>query len=36
MNVFIISSGFFLFKILQEVNVICFHNLVAIRLNLYL
>jgi len=29
MNVFIINSGLFLFKILQEINVYCFHNLVA-------
>jgi hypothetical protein len=36
MNFFIINNGLFLFKILQEINVICFHNLVATRLNLYL
>jgi hypothetical protein len=36
MNVFIINNEFFLFKILQEINVICFHNLVATKLNLYL
>jgi hypothetical protein len=33
---FIINSGLFLFKILQEINVICFHNLAATILNLYL
>jgi hypothetical protein len=36
MNVFIINTGLFLFKILQEINVIGFHNLVATILNLYL
>jgi hypothetical protein len=36
MNIFIINSGLFLFKKIQEVNVSCFHNLVATRLNLYL
>jgi hypothetical protein len=36
MNVFIINNGFFPFKILEEINVICFHNLVPTILNLYL
>ncbi len=34
-NVFIINIGLFLFKILQEISVICFHNLVATILKLY-